>query len=172
MDIQINYEYRQDDVEALLDIEGLIMLVLGEEGVPADTEVAVTFVDEETIHHMNALYRDIDQPTDVLSFECDGYDDDFDWSANSLQSESNDDMGKIAPFELGDVIVSVDRAESQAPEYGLSFAEEMSLLITHGLLHLCGYDHVHDDEAATMESREIELLSSFWKKAFKRTIVE
>ena len=62
------------------------------------------------------------------------------------------------PFELGDVIVAVDVAERQTGQFGTTFEGELSVLLVHGLLHLCGYDHIEDDEAEVMESREAELL--------------
>jgi len=159
MDITVNYDYREEDVRSLLDVEALAAHVITGEGKPENTEVSINFVTEEDIHELNREYRGIDSPTDVLSFECDGYEDDMPYL---------DGMS----FELGDIVVSVDRAERQAPEYGLSFTDEMSLLITHGLLHLCGYDHMDEDEAHVMEERERDLLSSFWGRPFKRSLAD
>lgn len=182
MEIQINYEYREQDVADLFDMRRLIALILNEEKVPQMCEVALTFVDEDTIHQLNAHYRGVDSPTDVLSFECDGYVDDYEieWGENrdsgveenSILPFNEGEREDVLPFELGDVIISVDRAQSQAGHYGLSFAEELSLLITHGILHLCGYDHMEDGEAEVMEARETELLSHFWGAPFKRSRVE
>ena len=159
MDITINYDYREQDVKALFDIETLALLVIVEEAKPDDTEVSINFVTDETIWELNREYRGVDRPTDVLSFECDGFDDD-------------EPMCEGMGFELGDIVIAPDVAERQAPEYGLSFADEMSLLITHGLLHLCGYDHMEDDEAQVMEAREKELLTKFWNRPFLRSAVE
>jgi probable rRNA maturation factor len=153
MDIQVNYEYRGDEVAALLDVEGLARFVIEHEGKPASTAVSINFVTDEAIHELNREWRGVDRPTDVLSFECDGVDDDFD-------AEGFDD----GEFELGDIVIAVDVAERQAPEYGMSFAHEMSLLIVHGLLHLCGYDHVTDEDAAIMEPLEDDLLAQ-WEAA-------
>ncbi|WP_304424831.1 rRNA maturation RNase YbeY, partial [uncultured Adlercreutzia sp.] len=87
-------------------------------------------------------------PTDVLSFECDNIADDI-TAAD----------GPACPlYELGDVIIAPDVAEAQSQEYGNSLEQEVSLLLVHGLLHLCGYDHIEDDEAEIMEAREAELL--------------
>ena len=153
--VQVNFDYREDDMKTLLDFEGLARFVLMHEDVPAHAEVSISFVDDERIHALNREWRGIDRPTDVLSFECDGIDD---------------GMPEIegADFELGDIVVAPDVAERQAPEYGLSFADEMSLLVTHGLLHLCGYDHMEEGEAQVMEARERELLSAYWSRDFKR----
>ena len=159
MEIQVNYSYREDDMRALLDIERLARFVIEHEGMPETTEVSISFVTDEAIHELNREWRDVDRPTDVLSFECDGFDDDM----PVMEGEA---------FELGDIVIAPDVAEAQAPEYGLSFAHEMSLLITHGLLHLCGYDHMEEDEALEMEARERELLSEFWGAPFSRSAAD
>ena len=151
----VNYDYRGDDMKSLLDVEALARLVIEQEGMPDATEVSISFVDDDAIHELNREWRGIDRPTDVLSFECDGYEDDI----PTCEGE---------PFELGDIVVAPDIAESQAPQYGISLADEVSLLVTHGLLHLCGYDHMEDDEARVMEDRERELLELFWGRPFKR----
>lgn len=157
MEVCVNYDYREDDVRSLLDIEKLARFVIESEGKPADTEVSISFVDDDEIHELNREYRDVDRPTDVLSFECDGAEDE-------VGMPYVEGMG----YELGDIVVAVDVAERQAPGYGMSFADEMSLLITHGLLHLCGYDHMEPEEAEVMEARERELLSAFWGRPFVR----
>lgn len=159
MDIQVNYEYREEDMRGLLDFEGLARFVIEREGMPEATEVSVSFVTDGAIHELNREWRGVDRPTDVLSFECDGVDDDM-------------PVAEGGPFELGDIVVAPDVAQAQAPEYGLSFADELSLLVTHGLLHLCGYDHMEDGEAAEMEARERELLSEFWGRPFARSAAE
>ena len=160
MEILVNYDYRENDVRNLIDVEKLAAFVIEREGKPASTEVSINFVTDDVIHELNREYRAVDRPTDVLSFECDNLEDDF-------APVSSD-----APYELGDIVIAVDITEQQAPEYGLSFAEEMSLLLTHGLLHLCGYDHLEEGEAAQMEERERELLSAYWNRPFKRSAAD
>ena len=161
MEIQVNYDYREQDVKRLFDVDALARLVIQREGKPADTEVSVNFVTDEAIHELNRDFRGVDRPTDVLSFECDGY-------------EGEDDLAPVEgmAFELGDIVIAPDVAEAQAPEYGLSFADEVSLLVTHGLLQLCGCDHMEDDEAEEMEARERELLTEFWGRPFARSAAE
>ena len=159
MDILVNYEYREDDMRSLLDVEKLARFVLEREEMPASTEVSISFVDDETIHELNAEWRGVDRPTDVLSFECDGFDDDMPVIEDEI-------------FELGDIVIAPDIAQAQAPTYGLSFEHETSLIVTHGLLHLCGYDHMQEDEALEMEARERELLSEFWGIPFVRSAAD
>ena len=96
----------------------------------------------------------MDRPTDVLSFECDGVDDDL--SAMTLAEDP--------VYELGDVVIAPDVASRQTREFGTTFEEEISLLLVHGLLHLCGYDHIEDDEAEVMEKREAEILEAWSKR--------
>ena len=158
MEIQVNYDHREEDVRALLDVEALARFIMEREGQPDSAEVSINFVEDGVIHVLNREWRGIDRATDVLSFECDGADSEI----GTVEIE-----GEV--FELGDVFVAVDVAEKQAPEYGMSFADEMSLLITHGMLHLCGYDHMSEEEARQMESRERELLSEFRGTPFKRS---
>ena len=163
MEVDISYEYREDDVRSQVDVEALALHVMSAEGQPQGTEVSISFVTDEAIHELNRDWRGVDRPTDVLSFECDGFEDDeFDMSPTGFQPET---------FELGDIVIAPDVAERQAPEFGLTFADELSLLLVHGLLHLCGYDHMEDDEAEVMEARETELLSSFYGRPFKRSAV-
>ena len=147
MDILISYRYREDDL-APLPLEELTRFVLESERRPDATEVSVSFVDDAVIAELNEKYRGKQGPTDVLSFECDGCGD-------------GPDAPEDGVFELGDVIIAPDVAERQTAEFATTFEEEISLLLVHGLLHLCGYDHVVDEEAEVMEAREAELLRSW-----------
>ena len=153
MDIQINYDYRREDLEPL-PLEELTRFVLAREDKPFNTEVSVSFVTDEAITQLNEKYRHKEGPTDVLSFECDGVDDDL--SAMTLAEDP--------VYELGDVVIAPDVATRQTREFGTTFEEEISLLLVHGLLHLCGYDHIEDDEAEVMEKREAEILEAWSKR--------
>ena len=150
MDIQISYDYRKEDLEKL-PLEELTRFVLAREDKHCNTEVSISFVTDEAIAELNEKYRGKTGPTDVLSFECDGVDDDL--SAMTLAEDPI--------FELGDVVIAPDVASRQTREFGTTFEEEISLLLVHGLLHLCGYDHVEDDEAEVMEKREAEILEAW-----------
>ncbi len=159
-EIAVAYGWKGREVQDALDVEALARFVLERQDVPANSEVSISFVADERIRELNRAYRGLDKPTDVLSFECDGVDDGF----GDIPAEAQAD----APFQLGDVVVAVDVAAAQAPGFGLDLGDELSLLVTHGLLHLCGYDHLDDDEAAAMETREQELLEAFWGRPFNR----
>lgn len=154
MEILINYDYREEDV-APLPLTELAEFVLQKEECPDGTEVSITFVDDDEIAALNSQYRGKEGPTDVLSFECDGVDDP---DMPGMPEEFTDEDGEDVIFELGDVIIAVDVCERQTEEFGTTFEGEISLLLVHGLLHLCGYDHIEDDDAEEMEARERELL--------------
>ena len=159
VEVQVHYDYRENEMRALLDVSALAQFIAESEDKPENAEVSISFVENDEIRELNRRWRGIDRPTDVLSFECDG---------------AGDDMPLLADeaFELGDIVIAPDVAQTQAPCYGMSFADEMSLLVTHGMLHLCGYDHMDDEGAREMEAREQELLTAFWGRPFKRTEAE
>ena len=92
-------------------------------------EVSVTFTDNEKIRELNAQYRSIDRATDVLSFPL--FDEDF------------EDEEELA---LGDVVLSLEKAQEQAKEYGHSLEREVAFLVVHSVLHLLGYDHETSEE--------------------------
>ena len=107
-----------------------------------DCEVSIFLTDDADIHRLNKLYRDVDRPTDVLAF---------------AMREGVD--GKLNREILGDVVISVPMAEWQAGIYGHSFEVEMSLLVSHGVLHLLGYEHEEDD-MLMMRQKQKEILGS------------
>lgn len=141
MNVEISYDYREADM-VVLPVAELAQWVLQAEECPENSEVSIAFVSDEDMARMNEEYRGKTGATDVLSFECD------DW----------DDYDPDMPFALGDVIVAVDVAHRQTAEFGTTMEGEITQLLMHGLLHLCGYDHIDDAEAEEMEAREAELL--------------
>ena len=106
-----------------------------------DSEVSVTLTDNAYIHTLNKEYRGIDRPTDVLSFAL-------------RESEEPGISGGLEVDVLGDIIISVERAEEQAAEYGHSLRREMAFLAVHGMLHLLGYDHMEEAEREEMEREQ------------------
>ncbi len=153
MQIALDIQHGADIAEGV-DIEGLARHVLIQEGCPDTTEVSITLTTDEEVHRLNREFRGIDRPTDVLSFECDGFDDDFDSHAGAAPEG--------APFLLGDIVIASDVARAQTSRFGTTAQEELCVLLVHGLLHLCGWDHVHsEEEAEAMEDRERALLADF-----------
>ncbi|WP_085523329.1 rRNA maturation RNase YbeY [Tuberibacillus sp. Marseille-P3662] len=115
-----------------------------------DAELSVTFVDNTTIQGINKRYRDKDQPTDVISFALEEMDE-------TEVPVEGDDMPRI----LGDIVLSVPKAEEQAKAYGHSFTRELGFLLVHGLLHLLGYDHMTETDEKEMFQLQEDILSDF-----------
>lgn len=120
-------------------------VTVGAETSVGDTvEVVVLMADDATLHDLNRRFRSVDKPTDVLSFEGD------------VEGSSP----ACAISHLGDVALSVERARRQAEEYGHSFEREAAYLLTHGTLHLLGYDHEDDAAQGRMRAAEERALES------------
>ncbi len=109
-----------------------------------DNEPAVTIVlgDDNYLKELNHQYMGVDQPTDVLSFSIE---------------EINPENGS---FYLGDLAISLDRAEAQAKSGGHALEDELRLLVVHGILHLLGYDHANPEEKARMWSAQAEIMQA------------
>jgi probable rRNA maturation factor len=143
-DIQIDERF-QNEVDATL-IERAVAAALAAEGVAGAIEVSVLIADNATLHQLNRDYRNVDAPTDVLSFA----DDDQDDAAPAAFVRPPD-----TPRYLGDLAISYERVVEQAAEYGHSRARELAFLTVHGMLHLLGYDHERGEaDQAAMRARE------------------
>lgn len=145
------------DYEALA--ERVITFCLEHEEFPYEAEVNLTLTDNEGIHEINRDYREIDRPTDVLSFPMLSYEapGDFSFLEEERDDDFNPDTGEAL---LGDIIISVDKVKEQAESYGHSEEREFAFLITHSMLHLFGYDHMETEEAAVMEEKQKILLDT------------
>lgn len=132
--------------------------------------VSLTLTDEAGIRALNKQFRNLDKPTDVLSFpmreligdEPPVYAED---EYEALEGEDDawtdepDDAGDPFSELLGDIVISVPRAESQAEEYGHSVERELGFLFVHGFLHLLGYDHDEEEKERAMFARQEEVLA-------------
>lgn len=127
--------------------EVLIIKVLNHLHLSINPIISVTFVDNKTIHKINKEYRDIDRPTDVISFA---------FLDNEINKEAILKSSDIVV--LGDIYISIDKAKEQAIEYGHSLERELSFLFVHGLLHLLGYDHMNEDDEKIMFKLQDEIL--------------
>ena len=127
------------------------------EGSPDEAEVSVVLTDNPSIQEINRDYRQIDRPTDVLSFPMVDYERPADFCGLEEQAEDyfNPETGELM---LGDIIVSVDKVEEQAEKYGHSQARELAFLVAHSMLHLFGYDHMEEEERLVMERKQAEIL--------------
>jgi probable rRNA maturation factor len=118
----------------------LAVRVMAGEGVDDGTSLAILVTDDDEVRAMNLQFLGIDEPTDVLSFPDEA--DDF------VQGMADEPL-------LGDIAIALPTATRQAMAIGHSLDAELAHLLTHGILHLCGYDHVNSaEEEATMRARE------------------
>lgn len=129
-------------------LEALVEHVLAGQQVPAPAEVSVWITNENELQTLNRTYRNKDASTDVLSF------------GNEEHDETLFVTAPDQPRYLGDLAVSFPHVIRQAQEYGHSRQRELSYLVTHGLLHLLGYDHEEPDDAQHMREREEALLGA------------
>ena len=150
VEVDFTFDYKQI-------AEKVVNYCIEREKFPYEAEVNLTLTDNEGIHIINKEYREIDRPTDVLSFPMLSYDapGDFSFLMEENEDDFNPDTGEAM---LGDIIISVDKVKEQAREYGHSELREFAFLITHSMLHLCGYDHMEPEEAEVMERRQREIL--------------
>lgn len=125
---------------------------------PYETEVNVLFTDDDTIHQINKDNRGIDRPTDVLSFPMIDYEKPGDLSLVEDNTYEYFDS-ETGCLMLGDIVISIDRAYSQAEEYGHSVKREIAFLTAHSMLHLFGYDHIDDAEREEMEKLQEQILT-------------
>ncbi|MGB3160174.1 rRNA maturation RNase YbeY [Carnobacterium sp.] len=135
-------------VESILEFSGNYI------HLEKETEMSILFVDNEKIQEINREFRFKDQPTDVISF--------------ALEDEvENDFVLDIASFEgivarnIGDIVISVDKAIEQANEYGHSLDRELGFLALHGFLHLNGYDHMELNDEKEMFGLQKEILDAY-----------
>lgn len=128
------------------------------ENFPYEAEVNLTLTDNEGICAINKEFRQIDRPTDVLSFPMLSYEipGDFSFLDEEDCEDFNPDSGEAL---LGDIVISVDKVFEQAGSYGHSVEREYAFLITHSMMHLFGYDHMTEAEASVMEEKQNRILN-------------
>lgn len=110
-----------------------------------ELEFSIIIVDNKRIHEINKQYRNIDRPTDVISF--------------ALEDNQEFQFDHYRP--LGDIYISIDKVKEQAKVYGHSETRELAFLTIHGFLHLLGYDHMKPEDEKVMFARQEEILNGF-----------
>lgn len=158
MTISIEYEAEKKlEIPCEEIIREVILASLDYEECPYEAEVNVILTDNQGIHVINKEYRNIDAPTDVLSFPLVDYGSpsDFDHVEESVEDYFNPESGELM---LGDIVISVDKVEEQAKKYCHSQQRELAFLVAHSMLHLCGYDHMEEEERSVMEQRQAAIL--------------
>ena len=150
--IKVNIENKQKTVKVPTGVRLLIRrcchAVLQHEGFEGSAEVDVSLVDNGRIHEINLEQRNIDAPTDVLSFPL---------GENGVYDKNP----ATGAYMLGDIVISVEKAQAQAEEFGHTFQREVGYLTVHSMLHLLGYDHVQGGiEAVRMREKEEAVMLS------------
>ncbi len=130
-------------------MRNLARRLLQAENCSDNIEVSIVLTDDENISKLNKEYRNIDGPTDVLSFS---------------QIEGEEFGEDECEVPLGDVVISVETAKRQAEAQGHTLEEEIDLLLVHGLLHLLGYDHADSEDEEKMFARQAELLKAITER--------
>ena len=134
-------------------IRRTIRTALAAEGLTAPCEVDVLLTDDDGIHEINRELRQVDRPTDVLSFP------EFELTPGQLPGPEDADPG-TGLIPLGDMVLSMERVAAQAREYGHSKRRELAYLVTHSVLHLLGYDHLDEGPMkAQMRAREEAIMA-------------
>lgn len=147
--VEIDITYDIDEIEQYFEEEKIkeyIEYILKNEKEnfnEKDFYVSFMLTNNKVIHEINKEYRGIDRPTDVISF-------------------AYNETENIGPVEIvGDIIISIDKVREQAKEFGHSDKREFYYLLTHGMLHILGYDHMEDDEKLVMREKEERYLSAY-----------
>lgn len=113
--------------------------------------ITITFTTPQNIKEINKKYRNIDKATDVLSFPM--------FEKDELETKiKNKDY--VCEDVLGDIIISIEKVQEQAEEYGHSFERELSYMIVHGFYHLMGYDHIKEEDKVKMRPKEEKILNT------------
>ena len=134
-----------EEIKELETVEKVLYSAMEKEKL-VDTSFNLIIVDNDYIHELNKNYRGIDRETDVITF--------------ALEDEDTIIIGDNERI-LGDIYISIDRARSQAVDYGHSFLRELSFLAVHGFYHLLGYDHQTKEEEEVMFGKQEEVLDSY-----------
>ena len=160
MTVNIENEYLCEiSIDYLHIIHDIVGAAIDYVGCPYDVEVNVLLTDNEQIQEINRENRQIDRPTDVLSFPMIEFDhpEEFEIVEDHPEDYFNSDTGELL---LGDIVISMDKVYEQAEEFGHSPERELAFLVAHSMLHLSGYDHMVPEDAALMETHQREILNT------------
>ena len=149
----VNFDF---DIKEVLD--AVIEQVLSMENCPYEAQVNLLDTDNKGICEFNREYRKVDAPTDVLSFPMLTFDKEADFSV-AEEGEADYFDPESGELLLGDIIISAEKVKEQAQKYGHSEKREFAFLTAHSMLHLCGYDHMAEEEAKLMEQKQEEVLT-------------
>lgn len=132
--------------------------VLDQENCPYEAQISLVLTDDEEIHKINKEFRQVDRPTDVLSFPMVDFSTPADYDL--LEKDDSYFHPETGELLLGDIMISIPRAVEQAQLYGHSIKREYAFLIAHSMLHLLGYDHMEEEERVVMEEKQKQVLET------------
>ena len=150
--VETNFLDIEENIELEKFVENVVRTCFEKENLTnLNFYLSITLTTPQQIHKLNKEYRNIDKETDVLSFPM-------------FEKEEIDEIIKTRkenkiPEVLGDIVISIQRVEEQAKEYGHSFERELSYMIVHGFYHIMGYDHIKEEDKAIMRPKEEAVLS-------------
>ena len=149
----VNYIKQKCDRDITSDINTIVETALEEKNIDnQNVSISISAVDKEEIHEINREYRNVDRPTDVLSFPI--------FSREEINNFSSlEESKKVKELELGDIIICIDVLQEHAIEYQTGILREMLYMITHGVCHLIGYDHEIEEEKKEMRTLEEKILN-------------
>ena len=147
--IQIIYENIEEEKEIQQIIENVVKECFKQENIKEEFYISFTLTNDETIKQINKKYRNIDKPTDVLSFPM--------FEKKEIEQILKNKIGHKEI--LGDIIISIPKVNKQAKEYEHSFKRELAYLVVHGFYHLMGYEHIEEEDKIQMRKKEESILT-------------
>ncbi|ALJ31794.1 rRNA maturation RNase YbeY [Lactobacillus kunkeei] len=158
MDLEI-YDKTKDGVDPKhIDlVEDVLQFASKALDLKDNTEMSVTFVNNDEIKEINSKYRGVDRATDVISFAIEDGDDDF-------PLIMDDEMAAEIPENIGDIFVSIDKVAEQAEFLDHSYERELGFLVVHGFLHLNGYDHMKQEDEDVMFPLQRKIMDDYGLK--------
>lgn len=158
MDLEI-YDKTKDGVDPKhIDlVEDVLQFASKALDLKDNTEMSVTFVNNDEIKEINSKYRGVDRATDVISFAIEDGDDDFPLIMDG-------EMAAEIPENIGDIFVSIDKVAEQAEFLDHSYERELGFLVVHGFLHLNGYDHMKQEDEDVMFPLQRKIMDDYGLK--------
>ncbi|MBF7125927.1 rRNA maturation RNase YbeY [Pediococcus pentosaceus] len=155
MDIQTFDHTKEENPKNLELITDILEFTGNYLHLDEETEISVTLMHNDEIHQINKEYRNVDRPTDVISFAINDADEDI---------IMDPEMAEEIPANIGDLMISVDKVAEQAEFLGHSYERELGFLCVHGFLHLNGYDHMEKEDQEKMFPLQKEIMNAYGLK--------
>ncbi|ARW19586.1 Endoribonuclease YbeY [Pediococcus pentosaceus] len=152
MDIQTFDHTKEENPKNLELITDILEFAGNYLHLDEETEISVTLMHNDEIHQINKEYRNVDRPTDVISFAINDADEDI---------IMDPEMAEEIPANIGDLMISVDKVAEQAEFLGHSYERELGFLCVHGFLHLNGYDHMEKEDQEKMFPLQKEIMNAY-----------